>query len=488
MKNREITGQSEKSTTILVRILSLFLLSSFFFSATAQEPAKKDAKPKYEKVSSHVILITISGLGTEELSEAEVNKLQLPALSALRDKGSRALSVESVYPSQVIPAHATIATGTLPADHGITSDYPFNETLGTQAQEPFTLTKELKGDPIWEIAKHSGLTTAAIGYPLTAGAALDFNLPVLIDTNDTGEIASHLQIFSNQYVNPKNLTAQISSLLKSEVLKPNEKLKDISVHLRLDHYKAVAAAYIIENAHPNLLLINFQSFMSAERQYGRGSREAFSALELIDEELKKIVDSTERAGLAVTFLILSDFGSMRTEQLFKPNVLLAKKGWLTLGDHGQITSWRVIVQALGGSAAVFVKDNGNEQFIREVEKYFSDFHDKPDSPIWRVVLRHEASKLGADPRAAFYLDAAPDIAFSSGTKGGRTSNATDRAGNGYLPSRSEIRGTLIIAGKGIKQGQKINYVRLIDIAPTIARLFGLEMRTARGRVLSEVIE
>src|SRR5215475_366368 len=103
MKNREITGQSEKSTTILVRILSLFLLSSFFFSATAQEPAKKDAKPKYEKVSSHVILITISGLGTEELSESEVNKLNLPALRDLRDKGSRALSVESVYPSQLIP-------------------------------------------------------------------------------------------------------------------------------------------------------------------------------------------------------------------------------------------------------------------------------------------------------------------------------------------------------------------------------------------------
>jgi len=29
---------------------------------------------------------------------------------------------------------------------------------------------------------------------------------------------------------------------------------------------------------------------------------------------------------------------------------------------------------------------------------------------------------------------------------------------------------------------------LIDIAPTVARLLGLEMKTARGRVITEVIK
>ena len=474
--------------TKFIRIYSLLFLSSLFFSAYAQQPEKKEAKPKYEKVSSHVILITISGLGAIELNDSEKNKLRLPSILTLRDRGSRALSVESTYPSQVMPAHATITTGTLPSDHGITSDYPFNEKLGTQSPEPFTLTKDIKGDTIWDLAKRAGLTTAAVGYPLTAGAALDFNLPVFFDSSFSSETNSVHQLFSNQYVNPQILSDQISALLKSEVFKPNEKLKDLSLELKIDHYKALAAAYLLEKNRPNLLLINFQSFSSAERRYGHGSREAFSALESIDEDVKRIVDSTERAGLAVTFLILSDFGSMRTEQIFKPNVLLEKKGWLTTGHQGQITSWRVIVQALGGSAAVFVKDNEHQQFIEEVEKFFRDFHEKPDSPIWRIVPRYEASKLGADPRAAFYLDAAPNFAFSSEVKGGRTDGSPERAGNGYLPSRAEIRASLIISGKGITQGEKINYIRLIDIAPTIARLFGLEMRTARGRVLSEVIE
>jgi predicted AlkP superfamily pyrophosphatase or phosphodiesterase len=483
MKNREITVRTEYS----IPLHSLLFLFLCFFPANAQQPEKQEVKPKYEKISSHVILITISGLGADEIN-SQINKLRLPNIQTLRDQGSRALSVESIYPSQLLPAHATIATGTLPADHGITSDYPFNEKLGTQAQEPFTLSSDLKGDTIWQISKRGGLTTAAIGFPLTAGDVLDYNLPVITNANDTGENESILPLFFNQYVKPQTLIAQISPLLKSEDIKPNENMKEISMHQRLDHFKAVAAAYLIENERPNLLLLNFNSFSRAERHYGRASKEAFSALEFIDEQVKRIVDSTERAGLAATFLILSDFGSMRTEQLFKPNVMLAKKGWLTTGDQGQIISWRAMVQTFGGSAAVFVKENENEQFIREVEKFFSAYHEKSDSPIWRIVPRYEASKLGADPRAAFYLDAAPDFAFSPEVRGARTSSSTDRAGNGYLPSRSEIRAILIISGKGIVRGEKINYARLIDIAPTIARLFGIEMRTARGRVLSEVIE
>src|SRR5262245_16075359 len=224
--------------TNFIRLYSLLFLSSLFFSASAQQPEKKETKPKYEKVSSHVILITISGLGAIELNDSEINKLRLPAILNLRDQGSRALSVESTYPSQLMPAHETIVTGTLTSDHGINSDYPFNEIIDTQSPEPFILTKDIKGDTIWELAKRAVLTTAAIGYPLTAGAALDFNLPVFFDSNFSRETNSVHQLFSNQYVNPKILTDQLSALLKSDVFKPNEKLKEISLELQIDHSRS----------------------------------------------------------------------------------------------------------------------------------------------------------------------------------------------------------------------------------------------------------
>jgi hypothetical protein len=62
-----------------------------------------------------------------------------------------------------------------------------------------------------------------------------------------------------------------------------------------------------------------------------------------------------------------------------------------------------------------------------------------------------------------------------------------RAADGYLPARSEMRGALILAGKGIRAGVKLEHARLLDLAPTIARLLGLELKATRGRVISEVL-
>ena len=125
--------------------------------------------------------------------------------------------------------------------------------------------------------------------------------------------------------------------------------------------------------------------------------------------------------------------------------------------------------------------------MRELETLFTEFDQDSDNPLWRVINRREAIRLGANPRPALYLDAAPAFQISARADGSTISSTSDRTAHGYLPSRAEMRATFIASGKGIKQGQRIEYGRLIDIAPTIARLLGLEMKTARGRVFSEVI-
>ena len=374
----------------------------------------------------------------------------------MRSKGAYAVSVESIYPSLTNPAHATIATGALPSDHGITADFPFNDQSGTQSTEPYSQAKEIKNETIWDAAKRGGFITGAVGFPLTAGAGIDFNLPAVVeDTTFT--------------VNPF--------------------LKDIARYQRTDQARAVSAVQMIEKQRPNLMMVSFASYEVAVRKYGPQSKEAIIAIEFIDSLIKKIIDATERAQLTndLTIFIVSDYGSMKIESIFNPNVVLAKKGWLTTDSKGQITTWRAVAQSFGGSAAIFVKGPEDEKMLREIEKLFSEFYDKPDSPIWRVLTRREASQLGADHRPAIYLDAAPLYAMSSRATGPTITRASERASHGYLPSRSEMRAVLVIFGKGIKYGAKIEYARLIDIAPTVARLLGLEMRTARGRVLSEVI-
>jgi len=332
-------------------------------------------------------------------------------------------------------------TGSLPADHWITSDYSFDQESALQSKEPHKSAKEIKTETIFDVARRDGLVVAAVGFPLTTEAAIVFNQPDAAD----------------------------------------------------DFVKAVSAADIIEKHRPHLLLVNFTSFDQAQRRYGSLSAESVRAMESIDGLIKKIVDAAETSRIAeeTTFILASDSGASKVEKQFNPNVLLAKKGWLASDDQGRITSWRAVAQSFGGSAAVFVKDPKDEDFIHEVETFFNQQAEKPDSPIWRIITRREATKLGADPRPALYLDAAPFYAITAKTTGSSITNLTkgaDRASHGYAPSRVEMRALFVIAGKGIKPGAQTPYARLIDIAPTVARLLGLEMKTARGRVISEVIK
>lgn len=405
------------------------LFSLCAFAQSDQSKREKKAKEKPPLLTSHVILISIDGLRVEDLNNS---KLSIPTLKSLRDNGAFALNVESVYPSQSISAHATIVTGMLPADHGITADAPFDEKKVQTSAEKYKLASELKADTIWQAAKRAGLKTAAINFPFVEKAEIDF--------------ASQTSVTD-----------------------------------------------LIEKNKPPLLMVKFDEVANSLQRFGSGSIEAINSMEKVDTALKTILDAVERAGLMneTTFLLVSSHGYAKVEQEFRPNVILARKGFLTLDASGNITSWIAATHASGGAAAVYLQDQHNEETVKVLEEIFTEIHKKEGSPIWRVISKKDAAKLGADPRAAFFLEAAPGFVISEQASGKKVTDklvsSAGRVASGYLPSRSEMRGILIAAGKGIKPKTQIEYARLVDIAPTIARLLGLELKASRGHAISGIL-
>ena len=420
-----------KSRHLWLAVLVFFSVCSEAQQNPTQLQSKREKKlsEKATPLTSYVILVSIDGLRNEDLTNP---KLNLPTLKSLRDRGSFVLNVESVYPSQSLPAHATILTGMFPSDHGIVSDWKFDEKTGGTSTEKYEAASDMKTDSIWQAAKRGGLKTAAINFPLVNEAELDF---------------------SSQDIN--------------------------------------SAPTWVEKNRPQLTMLRFDGLANSIQRYGLGSAEATAALEIIDSSLKKISDAVESAGITneTTFLVVSSHGYAKVEQEFRPNVILAKKGFLTLDTA--TTNWIATVRSSGGGAAVYLKDAKNEETAKEVAKVFAEIHKQESSPIWRIISQKDAAKLGADPRAAFFLEAAPGFLISEQTTGKKTTeklNATaGQATSGYLPSRSEMRGALIVAGKGIKPKTQLEYARLIDLAPTIARLLGLELKASRGHVISEML-
>lgn len=407
---------------------AIYLIFFLSLCAGAQtDPTRRVKKIKPPPLTSHVILISIDGLRIDDLNNP---KFHLPTLKNLRDRGSSALNVESVYPSQSLPAHATMVTGMLPADHGVTADHAFDEKTGQSSTEKYRLASELKADTIWQAAKRAGLKIATSNFPLTEKAEIDF-------------------------------IAQTSGA----------ELKN----------------------RPQLLLIKLDEVANSLQQFGVGSVEAKTAIEKVDATLKTILDSVERAGLTneTTILLVSSHGYANVEQEFRPNVMLARKGFLTVDATGTITSWIAATQTSGGAAAIYLQDANNEETAKALEEIFAELHKKDGSPIWRVLAKKDAAKLGADPRAALFLEAAPGFVISEQATGkkliDKLGSSAERAASGYLPSRSEMRGMLIAAGKGIKPKTQIEYARLVDIAPTIARLLGFEMKASRGHAISGIL-
>jgi hypothetical protein len=59
--------------------------------------------------------------------------------------------------------------------------------------------------------------------------------------------------------------------------------------------------------------------------------------------------------------------------------------------------------------------------------------------------------------------------------------------HGYLPEHPKMYSMLIFSGAGVKSGATIGHTRNLDVAPTIARLLGLELPSAKGQVMTAVL-
>ena len=58
--------------------------------------------------------------------------------------------------------------------------------------------------------------------------------------------------------------------------------------------------------------------------------------------------------------------------------------------------------------------------------------------------------------------------------------------HGFNPRKSTMRTIMVLNGRGIRSGQKLTDVRIIDFAPTLAKLVDLPVPGgATGRVLAE---
>ena len=123
----------------------------------------------------HTVVISIDGM-CASWYRSPARGLKIPNILRLKQEGSYAEGVEGVYPTVTYPSHTTIVTGKLPAEHGIYTNVSSRE-WGKNTGDWFWFSKAIKVPTLWDEARKAQLTTAAVSWPVTAGAAIDWDFP-----------------------------------------------------------------------------------------------------------------------------------------------------------------------------------------------------------------------------------------------------------------------------------------------------------------------
>ena len=424
--------------------------------------------------SNYVVMITLDGMRPEFYLPGELSA-GATTLAKLMQDGSYAKGAYPPYPSFTYPGHTAMVTGDYPARSGVTG----NEVFNPLATEPrwFWYASDIRVPAIWDAAHNAGMTVGAVSWPVSAGStSIDWAFPEF-PTSASG----YKQYY--KYTSPK-LLAEIEA-----VSGPITNAGPITSG-KWDNLIATTAIGIIQQHKPNLLLVHLIESDHVQHTEGRSSTNLPKVLHKLDGHVHDIIEATKKAGTfdRTTFIVLGDHGFADIRQAIAPNVLLVQEGLITLEDK-KTADWKAFVKNTGGSAAVYVNDPKDTATLEKVRALLQEHAiDSSSNRLYRIVEKSEVAELGGPPEAAFCLEAELGNMFSGAVTGNFLRPPPLKGNHGYLPTKPGLQTGFIACGRGIKKGVVLDNTRLVDVAPTIAQLLGIELKNTDGHTIREILE
>lgn len=429
--------------------------------ATAQE-----ARP-----ADHVVLITVDGLRPEFYLE---ERWPAPMMQLMAREGAHAKKVRGVTPTVTYPSHTTIVTGALPARHGIVHNRPFQPDGPTGRW--YMEHDSVRVPALWDAVRARGGTSAGISWPVSAGAAIDYNIPEFWSASGregelTGTEAHEAALRSR--VTPPGLLEEI----ERESLGPFPAFYWGRNRSREDAV-GVMAGHLIERYRPNLLVVHLNQTDYHQHEFGREHPEVRLAVGAVDRAISRMVEAARRAGILerTAFIVTGDHGFVDRDTQVAPNVWLVDAG--LHGDRPDRGEWRAAFHPGGGSAFLRLRDPDDGTALEEVRRVLAGLP-RGVRNLFRVVEREELDALGADPEAALALAAAPGVYMVGDTRGPAVA-PTSGGAHGYFPDLDDVHTGFVAWGAGVAPGTVVPLMHLVDVAPAVAALLELDFEAPDG--------
>jgi len=425
----------------------------------------------------HVILITIDGFANFHLKNPAID---LPVIRALARDGVEAESGETVFPSVTHPSHTTLVTGVRPLRHGVINNRYTNRVTGERFHiTNLDRTASVKAPTIFDAARRAGLPTASFFWPETRNdPSIDFNVPEVFTPESKADITA--------------VPAAVLAELRRAGVPIDDYFRyygDSFLMGTSDRVLAEAAAHAIRARKPSLLAIHFLLTDEVQHELGPAHYRSHAALSSADHAVGVLVDAVNAAGLAdsTTFIVTADHGFATIDK--KVNLApvfadLVKAGAVKI--HPQ--AWSLFVER---TASFDASKHG-----AALESAYAKAIAVPG--VVRLVRSNEFHALGIPTYDESPFIAGQDfligdvdtwlVADAANASTERVPLVPPRHEHGYLPSHPKMFTSLVISGSGVQKGATIGHVKSLDVAPTIARLLGIELANVEGRVLTEALQ
>lgn len=415
--------------------------------------------------AKHVVVISYDAFSEDQWEKAS----KLPHLSGLIKSGSYTNKLKSVYPTLTYVVHSTMVTGVYPDKHGIYHNNPLQPFVKEKDQSWFWFRKDIKVPTIYDAVKEHGLRTAGFLWPVTGKASLRYNIPEIRAIKNENQA---IKILKNG-----------SPLLSIHMEKKYGHIRRGIEQPFLDNFTTKCATDTIKRKKPNLLLMHLIDLDDAKHENGIDSVEVEKVLLRMDVRLGEIIAATKAAGIFedTVFIVIGDHGQINIRYKVRLNQLFQAEG-LIYEKEGQM-KWRAYVQNAGGSAYLHIKANDKEAEQRAL-KILKQAIAEDTYGIEKLHSREELDKLRIEPSIAYMLEAKKGYCFDDGLEGSIVMDLESKgekyATHGFSPDKPDYRCNLVISGTGIKNEYDMGDIQMIDIAPTIAEIMGINFYRCDG--------
>jgi len=453
-------------------VVTAFLLAACSGGQSVSSPVEE---PQSTGEQRHVVVISIDGVPADYLWNEEI---PLPTIRGLAEDGVWAEAMIPSNPTKTWAMHTTLATGVHPSRHRVLTNGLFTEVNGRRFVSRNDLDREqLTTQPtVYDRAHEAGLRTAGVNWPVTRSTkTLDDNFP------DSPKKFS--------YITPQLRTELIDQGLLTDTTNIDYPFASPT---DADYTWTSAATHLIESRTPDLLLFHLLNVDTIHHRYETSSWPAYTAMSYADVQVQRILNALDAAGIRdqTAIFVVSDHGLVSHDATVRPNILLREAGLLEASADSTVEQARVQIMDNGGSAMVFATEQAKPGDLDRARSILEDAEG-----IARVVGPENYSEYNLpspeeEPRMGdLFLDAELGYAFGNAARGEYLVQVDGpSAKHGHSNRLSGLNTLFVASGSGIKSSDTLDTVDMRSVAPTVARLLGIEMESADGEVLESILQ